>query len=231
VEARVRLTGKGWSAVREVGRAAKGSNIFSAAFSGSRGYLAWLAESSESSVLRTAVLPSTGTRFKEAQQIDTIDRNAPAEPHGPVLVPTGGRAAVVAWTGWDGAAWRARVAATGQTASFGRPVDASPAGEQSVVGDADAVPAGTPTIVVLWSRLDAVGELGDRVRAALGPPTGPFGAPEDVSDLDRARLPALAFDNNRRRLTAIWSQRIGPDGPGVPVSQITTFARSATRPG
>jgi hypothetical protein len=231
VEARVRPPGRGWGPVREVGRAAKGSNIFDAAFSGSRGYLAWLAESPESAVLRVAVAPSTSTRFKAAQQIDTIDRNAPAEPHSPVLVPTGGRAALVAWTGWDGMAWRARVAATGQVASFGSPVDASPPGEQAVLGDADAGPAGTAAIAVLWSRLDAVGELGDRVRAALGPPGGAFGAPEDVSDLDRARLPALAFDSNTRRLTAIWSQRIGPDQPGVPLGQITTFARTATRPG
>jgi hypothetical protein len=29
----------------------------------------------------------------------------------------------------------------------------------------------------------------------------------------------------------VWSQRIGPDGTGVPLTQITTFARSSTRPG
>jgi hypothetical protein len=231
VEARVRLTGKGWGPVREVGRAAKGSNIFSAAFSGSRGYLAWLAESSESSTLRAAVLPSTSARFRSPQNIETIDRSAPAEPHAPVLVPSPGRIAALAWTGWDGAAWRVRVAVIGPEATFVSRIDASPPGEQAVLGDADSIPAGTPTVVVLWSRLDAAGELGDRVRAALGPFGGAFGAPEDVSDLDRGRLPAVAFDNNARRLTAIWSQRIGPDQPGVPLGRITTFARSSTRPG
>jgi hypothetical protein len=52
-----------------------------------------------------------------------------------------------------------------------------------------------------------------------------------VSDLDRARLPALAFDFKSERWTTVWSQRIGPDQPGVPLNQITTFLRSATRPG
>ena len=58
----------------------------------------------------------------------------------------------------------------------------------------------------------------------------PFGAPEDVSDLDRARLPDVAFDPIGHRWTAVWSQRIGPD-QGVPLTQITTFLRSSTRPG
>jgi hypothetical protein len=83
---------------------------------------------------------------------------------------------------------------------------------------------------VVWSRLDGVGELGDRVRASVRAPGGPFGAPEDVSDLDRARLPDVAFDPIGNRWTSVWSQRIGPD-QGVPLSQITTFARSSTRPG
>jgi hypothetical protein len=91
------------------------------------------------------------------------------------------------------------------------------------------VPAGTTMLV--WSNLDAVGEVGNHVQTAIRPPAGPFGAPEDVSDLDRARLPAVAFDFTSHRWTTVWSQRIGPDGTGVPLTQITTFARSSTRPG
>jgi hypothetical protein len=230
VEARVRLTGRGWGPMRRLGRTARGSTTFRAAFSGRRGYLAWLAESVESSVLSVAVLPTGSTRFRAAQTVDTIDRNPPAEPHGPVLVPIPERECMLAWTGWDGAAWRVRAAVTGPSARFGAPLDASPPGEQAVLGDAEAIPLPAGTVMVLWSRLDAVGELGDRVRAALRPPGGAFGPPEDVSDLDRARLPDLAFDNESPRWTAVWSQRIGPD-QGVPQSQITTFLRSATRPG
>ena len=104
-----------------------------------------------------------------------------------------------------------------------------------MLGDAAAAPIGTQvpggTTMLVWSVLDAVGEVGNRVQAAIRPPGGAFGAPEDVSDLDRARLPAVAFDFNAHRWTTVWSQRIGPDEPGVPLSQITTFARSSTRPG
>jgi hypothetical protein len=83
----------------------------------------------------------------------------------------------------------------------------------------------------VWSILDEVGELGDRVQAVIRPLGGPLGAIQDVSDLDRARLPAVAFDFKSVRWTAVWSQRIGPDAPGVPLAQVTTFARAATRPG
>ena len=68
------------------------------------------------------------------------------------------------------------------------------------------------------------------MRAAVRSPGGTFGAPEDVSDLDRARVPDVAFDPVGLRWTAVWSQRIGPD-QGVPLNQITTFLRSSTRPG
>jgi hypothetical protein len=234
VEARVRLAGRGWGPVRRLGRTAKGSTTFRAAFSQRRGYLAWLAEGVESGVLSVAVLPTGSTRFRAAETLGTIDRYAPVEPHGPVIVPVPERDALVAWTGWDGAAWRVRAAVTGAGARFGAPVDVSPAGEQAVLGDAESIPIGTPlpagTVMAVWSRLDAVGELGDRVRAALRPPGGQFGPPEDVSDLDRARLPDIAFDFTSRRWTAVWSQRIGPD-QGVPPNQVTTFLRSSTRPG
>jgi hypothetical protein len=83
----------------------------------------------------------------------------------------------------------------------------------------------------VWSILDEVGELGDRVQAVIRPPGGPLGAIQDVSDLDRARLPAVAFDIKSVRWTTVWSQRIGPDAPGVPLAQVTTFARASTRPG
>jgi hypothetical protein len=234
VEARVRLAGRGWGPVRRLGRTARGSTTFRAAFSLRRGYLAWLSESAEPAVLRVAVLPTASTRFRAAETLDTIDRSAPVEPHRPVIVPVPERDALLVWTGWDGAAWRVRGAVTGPGARFGAPFDVSPAGEQAVLGDAESIPIGTPlpagTVMAVWSRLDAVGEVGDRVRAAVRPPGGAFGPPEDVSDLDRARLPDLAFDFMGRRWTVVWSQRIGPD-QGVPLNQITTFARSSTRPG
>jgi hypothetical protein len=234
VEARVRLAGRGWGPVRRIASTTRGGNTFRAAFSGSRGYLAWLSEGLESSVLRVAVLPATGTRFRPAQTLDTYDRNPPVEPHGPALVPLPARQAMLAWNDWDGTAWRVLVADSGSGARFGAPVVISPAGEQAVLGAAAVVPQSAPvptgTALVVWSRLDAVGEVGDHVRAALRPPGGTFGAPENVSDLDRARVPDVAFDPVSGRWTVVFSQRIGPD-QGVPLNQITTFLRTATRPG
>ena len=236
VEARVRMAGRpGWRSVQRLGRTSKGSTIFRVAFSGKRGYLVWMARSAESAELRRAVLPAGGTRFRTARTIDTIAPLPPDEDGSPLIVPIPERDALLAWTRWDGTNWRVHTAVSGADTRFGAPFAASPAGQHSVLGAAASIPSGERlpggTVLLAWSRLDAPGEIGDRVQAALRPPGGSFGAPEDLSDLDRARLPAVAFDSSFSRWTAVWSQRIGPDGPGVPQSQITTFARSSTRPG
>jgi hypothetical protein len=204
--------------------------------SGRRAYLAWLAESAESAVVRVAVLPAASSHFRAAQTLDTVAHVPPNDPHNLRLVPIPDRDALLAWTGWDGAHWRVMAAMTAAASpNFTSPFAVSPAGQSSVLGDATFAPAGAPvpggTTMLVWSNLDAVGETGDHVQAAIRPPGGPFGAPEDVSDLDRARLPAVAFDFKSARWTTVWSQRIGPDGPGVPLNQVTTFARSSTRPG
>jgi hypothetical protein len=234
VEARVRLAGRrSWGRLQRLGPAQPFTTSFRVVFSGGRAYLVWLAEQAESAVLRAAVLHPGGTRFHSAQTIDTIEHVPPNDPHVPVIVAIPERDALLAWSDWDGAGWRVRAAVTGAGGRFGTPFDVSPAGEQAVIGDGASVPLATPpgaTVMLVWSRLDAVGEVGDRVRAALRPPGGSFGPPEDVSDLDRARLPAVAFDFTTSRWTAVWSQRIGRD-QGVPLNQITTFARSSTRPG
>lgn len=231
VEARVRFAGRGgWGPVQRLGPAAKGSTTFRVALAGERAYLAWLSGAAESAVLRAAVLPVGGTRFRATQVIDTIDRPPPGDDGSPALVPLTGRGALLAWTDWDGARWRVRGAASEAFLLFGPVLDVSPANEQAVLGNAASIPPGAPTVLVVWSRLDALGEVGDRVRAAMRPPGGSFGPPEDVSDSDRARLPHVAFDFVSGRWTAVWSQRIGPD-QGVPPSQITTFLRSSTRPG
>ena len=236
VEARVKLSGRrSWSRVQRVGPTSKGATTFRVIGSGRRAYLAWLAENAESAVLRAAVLPVASTRFRETRTIDTIPRPPPAEEHPPALVSIPERDAFLAWTGWDGARWRARAAVTGPGASFGAAFDASPTGESAVLGDVASIPRGTRkpegTVLAVWSRFDAVDAVGDRVRAAIRPPGGAFGAPEDVSYLDRARVPAVAFDFTSEAFTAVWSQRIGPESPAVPIEQVTTFALASTRPG
>jgi hypothetical protein len=82
---------------------------------------------------------------------------------------------------------------------------------------------------VVWSRLDAVAELGDVVLAGYLPPDGSYQGEEQVSLGDRARLPYAAFNPITGLPTAVWSQRVGPDGPGVPLAQIQTFVRASDR--
>jgi hypothetical protein len=235
VEARVKPAGQRWGPLQRLGPSQPFSTAFAVTGSGRRAYLAWIAEGAESGVVRVAVLPAARSRFREAQVIDTIEHEAPADRHTLGLVAIPDRDALLAWSDWDGARWRVRAAVTSGGARFGTPVDVSPAGQNSVLGDAAAASIGTPvpggTTMLVWSNLDAVGEVGTQVQAAIRPPGGSFSAPEDVSDLDRARLPAVAFDFNAHRWVSVWSQRIGPDGTGIPLAQITTFARSSARPG
>jgi hypothetical protein len=248
VEARVKLSSRrSWSSVQRLGRASKASTTFATTGSGRRGYVAWLAQRAESAVVRAAILPAARSRFRTAGTIpqacasgfcrNEIRHAAPAEGHTLRLVPIPDQEALLAWSDWDGFQWRVNVAITFPVrAAFVGGSAVSPQGQSSVLGDAAVAPVGGPvpagTVVLAWSKLDAVGELGDRVQVTIRRPTdGLFGPPEDVSDLDRARLPAVAYDSRSNRWTTVWSQRIGPDQPGVPLDQITTFARSSVRPG
>jgi hypothetical protein len=245
VEARVKLANRrSWSRVQRLGRAAKASTTFATTGSGRRGYVAWLAQEGESAFLRTAALPVSSSRFRSAEPIrscpagspcfeDEIEHDPPADGQTLRLMPIPDRDALLAWSDWDGARWVVRAATTINPGTrFSGPFDVSPAGQSSVLGDAASVPLGSQvvggTVMFVWSRLDAVGELGDRVQSRLLAPRSPLGPVEDVSDLDRARLPAVAFDFQGVRWISLWSQRIGPESP-VPAANVTTFARSATR--
>ena len=173
-----------------------------------------------------------------AQTVDTIEHDAAGgSPGAAAIVSISERGALLAWSrDWDavqrgGCARRSRA----QT-RFGAPFDVSPAGEQSPCwATAASHPPGTSSRrPPSWSSgaastRSAKWAIGCSCRQAAGRrlrrPRG------RERPRPRARLPAVAFDFNGRRWTAVWSQRIGPDKPGVPQSQITTFARSATRPG
>jgi hypothetical protein len=251
VEARVSLAGRRpWGPVQRLGRAEKAATTFAAIGSGRRGYLAWLAEGARSAFIRTAVLPVGSARFRKAEAIttcpasarcveDTIDHEAPADGHALRLVPLADRDAVLAWSDWYiyPGVWQVRAAVTtGRGAHFSDPFGVSPLDQSSVLGDVAVAPpeatgAAPGTMMFVWSRLDAVGELGDRVQARTLLPGHEPGPVEDVSELDRARLPAVAFDFSAQRWTAVWSQRLGPETPAVPLAQVTTFARFAARPG
>ena len=136
----------------------------------------------------------------------------------------------MAWTGWDGTHFRARAARwTATSAALIRTDTLSAPGYDAVTGDVAASPVAGQAIVV-WARLDSVGELGTQIIAGpWGPRTGPAGPEELVSADDRARLPSVAYDPVSGRAVAVWSQRSGPDGPGTPIAQIRTFLRAAER--
>jgi hypothetical protein len=226
VEARVKRRGR-WGPVQQVGLARPWPTTFEVTFSGRRAYLAWLADDGESGALRVAVLPGGRSLFRRAQTVDRIGHRVPLA-QGIALAALPAHGAMLAWTDWDGQRSRARAAVTGPGARFGRQIDVSPPGEPATLGDVESTPDGA--VLAIWTRLDAAGKTGDRVRAALRGPGGSFGIPEDVSDLDRAQLhPDVAFDRDSRRWAAVWAQTIGPEGRPEP--EITRYVRSSTRPG
>jgi hypothetical protein len=74
-----------------------------------------------------------------------------------------------------------------------------------------------------------VGELEMQVLTGPIAADGAYAGEEAVNDAERARLPAAAFDPVTGGPTVVWAQRIGPDGPGVPVAQVSTVLHAATR--
>jgi hypothetical protein len=243
VEARVMLAGRRWSPLQRLGRATRASTTFATVGSGRRGYLAWLAQEPQDAFIRTAVLPVARDRFRKAEPMtlcppsescadETILSAAPAEGQVLRLVPLSDRDALLAWSRKfiHPDVWSVRMALTDGRTTFSPRFDVTPLTESAVLSDVASRPD-NDSVMFVWSRLDAVGELGDRIRARTWTLQGGFSAPEDVSDLDRARIPAVAYDSHANRWATVWSQRIGPDAPGVPLPQITTFARSSTRPG
>jgi hypothetical protein len=74
-----------------------------------------------------------------------------------------------------------------------------------------------------------VGELEMQVLAGPVAADGAYAGEEAVNDAERARLPAATFDPVTGGPTVVWAQRIGPDGPGVPVAQVSTVLHAATR--
>ena len=246
VEARVKRAGRSWSRLQRIGKGAPSATTLATVGSGRRGYLAWIArEGAESAFVRAAILPVGGVRFLKARTIlqgcapsspcDYDIGRAPADGEVLRLVAVPERDALLAWSDHHGAGWRVAAAATDGGSRFSDSFTVSPPAASAVLGDLAVAPPGSRvparTGVFVWSRLDAVDELGDRVQARTYSSGSELGPVEDVSDLDRARLPAVTFDFQSHRWTTVWSQRIGPDGPGVPQEQITTFARASTRPG
>jgi hypothetical protein len=200
------------------------AQIHAAVTDGGRCYLAWSAKFLSEGGSRgpgfneVAVRPS-GHRFRTAQ---LLERDDASRPQAPIAIATQGRDATVAWTGFDGANARVRVAATDPTARFGAPQDVSPAGRDGVVSD---LAAAGGTRLVVW---DNGGFDTNQVFAALAPPGAPFGAAEAVSAAQEARAGHATLAGAP---TVVWTNRPAGSHPPGGLAAVQTFAQAATRTG
>jgi hypothetical protein len=191
---------------------------------GGRCYLAWSAQlltegGTRGPVYNEVAVRPSGRRFRPAQR---LERDGSNRSQAPIALATQGRDATVAWTGFDGANARVRVASTDPGARFGAPQDVSPAGRDGVVSD---LAAAGGTRLVVWDNgsFDA-----NQVFAALAAPGAPFGGAEAVSGAQEARagravlLPAP---------TIVWTNRPAGSHPPGGLGAVETFAQAATRTG
>jgi hypothetical protein len=107
--------------------------------------------------------------------------------------------------------------------AFGEPRDAGPAQGGLRGADVTANPDGS--ITVAWVQPLAGQSSDGIVRAATRPPDGgAFGPVEDVSPPEAAHEVRLVSGP-----TALWTARPEGTGPSVPIGQIRTVVRAATR--
>jgi hypothetical protein len=234
IEARIRRPGHRLGRVIPVGRGARlGTGLRAAVASTGRVWLAWASQSlSEGGdngpfELQTAASSSTRFSFRRPRILDRYDRLASDEATFDLSLDPE-RKGLVAWSSFDGQNFRARLASFNRTGRSARFTTLSLPGYDATVSDLATSEQENEALVV-WSRLDAVGEVGTMVLAGYLSPTGDYSGEEQVSTGDRARAPAVAFNPRTGRPTAVWSQREGPDAPGVPLQQIRTFLRASSR--
>jgi hypothetical protein len=232
VEARIRRPGHRLGPVIPVGTGARLATRLRAAVAATgRAWVAWSSQREGGSVsefdLQTAVSSSKRSRFQRPRVLDTYNRLASDEANFDLSLDPQGRGAV-AWSSFDGQNFRARFASFDRTGRAARVTALSQPGYDAAVSDLATSQQANEALVV-WSRLDAVGEVGTVVLAGYVSPAGGYNGEEQVSTGDRARTPAVAFNLRTGLPTAVWSQREGPDGPGVPLDQIRTFLRASTR--
>lgn len=201
------------------------AQIQAAVTDGGRCYLAWSAKfrsegGSQGPVFNEVAVRPSGHRFRAAQ---LLEREPESREQGPVaLALTGTRDATVAWTGFDGANARVRVASTDPSARFGAPQDVSPAGRDGVVSD---LAAAGGTRLVVW---DNGGFDANQVFAALAPPGAGFAAAEAVSAAQEARAGRATVAPVP---TIVWTNRPTGSHPPGGVNAVQTFAQAATRTG
>ena len=220
--------------IRRVGTGARlGTRLTVALSSGRRAWVAWTSQATTEGgdngpFQLSLAVSSPGARSFRVERLDAYDHRASDEARFDLGLDRDGNG-LLAWTGWDGQHFRARLAYVSASGRLLESTTLSAPGYDAVVSDL-AVGGAPGEALVVWARLDAAGELGDRVLAGYRPPDGGYAGEEPVSAGDRARRPAAAFDiPGGDTPTVVWSQREGPDGPGVPAAQVRTYLRASTR--
>jgi hypothetical protein len=200
------------------------AQIQAAVTDGGRCYLAWSAKfrsegGSTGPVFNEVAVRPSGHRFRTAQ---LLERDGSTRSQTPIAIATEGRDATVAWTGFDGANARVRVASTDPGAYFGAPQDVSPAGRDGVVSD---LAAAGGTRLAVWDNgsFDA-----NQVFAALAPPGAPFGGAEAVSAAQEARAGRAILSPTP---TVVWTNRPAGSHPPGGIAAVQTFAQAAARSG
>jgi hypothetical protein len=233
IEARIRRPGRRLGPVIAVGRGVKGGTQLRAAIAATgRAWIGWSSQNPAEGgtgplTMRIAVSARKGSKFGRPRLLDRFERSAIEEATFDLSLDVEGRA-FVAWSSFDGQNARARLASLNRRGRSARFTTLSQPGYDAAVNDLATGRLGEEALVV-WSRLDAVGELGTTILAGYVPSSGAYDGEEQVSTGDRARKPAVAFNPESGLPTVVWSQREGPDGPDVPLEQIRTFLRGSTR--
>jgi hypothetical protein len=233
IEARISRPGHGLGRVVRVGAGVRlGTTLRAAVAASGRVWIAWssqlLTEGGDNGpyTLQVGVKAANRSKFRSARVLDRYDRRAHDEANLDLALDRHGNG-FVAWSTFDGSNLRVRLAHASRAGAFVGSQDLSQPGYDAVVGDL-ATSRSTDAEIVVWSRLDAVGEVGTQVIAGYLQGGDNYAGEELVSRGDRARVPAVAFDPSGVP-TVVWSQREGPDGPGVPLASIRTFLRASTR--
>jgi hypothetical protein len=198
------------------------AQIHAAVTDGGRCYLAWSAQflsegGSRGPVFNEVAVRPSGHRFRAAQR---LEQDPATRSQSAIAIAIQGRDATVAWTGFDGANARVRVASTDPNARFGAPADVSPAGRDGVVSD---LAAAGGTRVVVWDNgtFDA-----NQVFSAVAAPGAAFGAAEAVSLPQEARAGQVVF---APAPTIVWTNRPAGSHPPGGIAAVQTFAQAAVR--
>lgn len=229
IEARIRRPGRRLGPVIAVGRGVKGGTLLRADVASSgRAWIGWSSQNPAEGgtgafTMRIAVSAPNRSRFGRPRLLDRYVRSTIEEATFDLSLDAAGEG-FVAWSSFDGQSVRARLASLNRTGRLARFTTLSQPGYDAAVRDLATSRRGEALVV--WSRLV---ELGDVIFAGFLPRGGTYLGEERVSSGDRAHLPAVAFNPATGLATAVWSQREGPDGPGVPPEQVRTFLRASTR--